>query len=163
MIGKIKKGKSFAGLTKYILEKEQASLICTNLAGDTPQDFYKQFAATRQLNPRVRSPVSHISISFPPHEKPSSINIPSGSFLGVHRLLTIVMCKAAASNGPTTSRLGSSNLKIRICFPNNLVGMVLLPMKDGRSDRWINPENIPTVVVSILAIVFSLSLALRYC
>jgi Relaxase/Mobilisation nuclease domain len=70
MIGKIKKGKSFAGLTKYVLEKEEAELICTNLAGDTPQDFYQQLSATRSLNPRVRSPVSHISISFPPSEKP---------------------------------------------------------------------------------------------
>lgn len=70
MIGKIKKGKGFAGLTKYILTKEQAELICTNLAGETPQDFYRQLAATRQLNPRVQSPVSHISISFAPGEKP---------------------------------------------------------------------------------------------
>jgi Relaxase/Mobilisation nuclease domain len=70
MIGKIKKGKSFVGLTKYILEKEQAELICTNLAGDTHIDFYQQMKATRSLNPRVRSPVSHISISFPPTEKP---------------------------------------------------------------------------------------------
>ncbi|MGF1672772.1 MAG: hypothetical protein ACFCUV_03690 [Rivularia sp. (in: cyanobacteria)] len=54
MIGKIKKGKSFVGLTKYILEKEQSELICTNLAGETPQDFYKQLCATQQLNPRVR-------------------------------------------------------------------------------------------------------------
>jgi Relaxase/Mobilisation nuclease domain len=70
MIGKIRKGKSFAGLTKYILEKDEAQLICTNLAGDTPQDFYQQLSATRSLNPRVKSPVSHISISFPPTEKP---------------------------------------------------------------------------------------------
>ena len=72
MIGKIKKGKSFVGLTKYIFEKEQAELICTNLAGETPQDFYKQLCATHQLNPRVRLPVSHISISFPFHEKPEN-------------------------------------------------------------------------------------------
>jgi hypothetical protein len=71
MIGKIKKGKSFAGLTKYILEKEQAELLCTNLAGDTPEDFYRQLAATYQLNYRVKSPVCHISISFPPTEKPN--------------------------------------------------------------------------------------------
>ncbi|MDJ0801154.1 MAG: relaxase/mobilization nuclease domain-containing protein [Calothrix sp. MO_167.B12] len=70
MIGKIKKGKSFASLTKYILEKEEALLICTNLAGETPQDFYQQLSATRLLNSRVKSPVSHISISFPPNEKP---------------------------------------------------------------------------------------------
>ena len=70
MIGKIKKGKSFAGLTKYILEKEGAELICTNLAGETPQEFYRQLAATKQLNCKVRSPVSHISISFPFNEKP---------------------------------------------------------------------------------------------
>ncbi|MBE9216903.1 relaxase/mobilization nuclease domain-containing protein [Plectonema cf. radiosum LEGE 06105] len=72
MIGKIKKGKSFAGLTKYILEKEQAELICTNLAGETHIDFYRQLTATQQLNPRVRSPVSHISISFPFDEKPEN-------------------------------------------------------------------------------------------
>ncbi|RUT03808.1 hypothetical protein DSM106972_047220 [Dulcicalothrix desertica PCC 7102] len=70
MIGKIKKGKGFAGLTKYILEKEEAQLVCTNLVGETPQDFYKQLAATCCLNPRVQSPVSHISISFAPSEKP---------------------------------------------------------------------------------------------
>ncbi|MEO1376644.1 MAG: relaxase/mobilization nuclease domain-containing protein [Cyanobacteria bacterium J06635_10] len=70
MIGKIKKGKGFAGLTKYILEKEGAELICTNLAGETPQDFYRQLGATKQLNCKVRSPVSHISISFPWNEKP---------------------------------------------------------------------------------------------
>ncbi len=70
MIGKIRKGKSFAGLTKYVLEKDETSLICTNLAGDTPQDFYQQLSATRSLNPKVKSPVSHISISFPPTEKP---------------------------------------------------------------------------------------------
>ncbi|BAZ13225.1 hypothetical protein NIES4071_50640 [Calothrix sp. NIES-4071] len=39
MIGKVKKGKHFAGLSKYILEKEEAQLLCTNLAGETPQDF----------------------------------------------------------------------------------------------------------------------------
>jgi hypothetical protein len=72
MIGKIRKGKSFAGLTQYILQKEKAQLLCTNLAGETPQDYYRQLAATRQLNPRVLSPVSHISISFPPGEKPES-------------------------------------------------------------------------------------------
>lgn len=70
MIGKIKKGKSFAGLTKYILEKEKAELLCTNLAGETAQDYHRQLTATRQLNPRVQSPVSHISISFAPGEKP---------------------------------------------------------------------------------------------
>lgn len=72
MIGKIRKGKSFAGLTKYILQKEKAQLLCTNLAGETPQDYYRQLSATRQLNPRVQSPVSHISISFAPGEKPES-------------------------------------------------------------------------------------------
>lgn len=70
MIGKIGKGKGFAGLTKYILEKESSQLVCSNLAGNTVQEFYKQLGATRQLNPRVRSPVSHISISFAPGEKP---------------------------------------------------------------------------------------------
>lgn len=70
MIGKIKKGRGFAGLTKYIWDKEGAELICTNMAGGTPQNFYRQLGATRQLNPRVQSPVSHISISFAPGERP---------------------------------------------------------------------------------------------
>ena len=72
MIGKIKKGKHFAGLTKYILEKEEAQLLCTNLAGETPQDFYRQLTATRQLNSEVKSPVSHISISFARSERPDT-------------------------------------------------------------------------------------------
>lgn len=72
MIGKIGKGKGFAGLTKYILEKESSQLVCSNLAGNTAQEFYRQLGATRQLNPRVRSPVSHISISFAPGEQPES-------------------------------------------------------------------------------------------
>lgn len=75
MIGKIGKGKGFAGLTKYILEKEAAELLCTNLAGETPQDFYRQLSATRQLNHRVQSPVSHISISFAPGEKPDNATL----------------------------------------------------------------------------------------
>lgn len=72
MIGKIGKGKGFAGLTKYILEKESSELLCTNLAGETPQDFYQQLSATQQLNQRVQFPVSHISISFDPGEKPAN-------------------------------------------------------------------------------------------
>ncbi|WP_337884479.1 relaxase/mobilization nuclease domain-containing protein [Fischerella thermalis] len=86
MIGKIKKGKSFAGLTKYILEKEEAELLCTNLAGETPQDFYRQLAATRQLNPRVESPVSHISLSFALGERPNQQQlqeIVEGTLLGM--------------------------------------------------------------------------------
>lgn len=57
-------------MTKYIWDKEGAELICTNMAGGTPQDFYRQLGATRQLNPRVQSPVSHISVSFAPGERP---------------------------------------------------------------------------------------------
>ncbi|BAZ69405.1 relaxase/mobilization nuclease family protein [Fischerella sp. NIES-4106] len=86
MIGKIKKGKSFAGLTKYILEKEEAELLCTNLAGETPQDFYRQLAATRQLNLRVKSPVNHISLSFAPGERPDQQQlqeIVEGTLLGM--------------------------------------------------------------------------------
>ena len=71
MIGKITKGKSFASLCEYILQKEQAELLCTNMAGSSPKHFAKQLAATCQLNPRVKYPVAHFSISFAPREKPS--------------------------------------------------------------------------------------------
>ena len=64
MIGKITKGSDFAGLTQYILGKETAQLLCTNLAGSTPQEFWQQLETTKLLNANVSYPVCHASISF---------------------------------------------------------------------------------------------------
>jgi len=64
MIGKITKGSEFAGLTQYILGKETAQLLCTNLAGSTPQEFWQQLETTKLLNADVLYPVCHASISF---------------------------------------------------------------------------------------------------
>ena len=64
MIGKITKGSEFAGLTQYILGKETAQLLCTNLAGSTPQEFWQQLERTKLLNADVLYPVCHASISF---------------------------------------------------------------------------------------------------
>ena len=64
MIGKITKGSKFAGLTQYILGKETAQLLCTNLGGSTPQEFWQQLETTKLLNADVLYPVCHASISF---------------------------------------------------------------------------------------------------
>ena len=81
MIGKITKGSNFAGLTNYILSKEKSQLLCTNLAGSTPQEFWQQLEATTLLNPNVSYPVCHTSISFAIEDTPK---------LSSNTLLTVV-------------------------------------------------------------------------
>ncbi|MEG4243613.1 relaxase/mobilization nuclease domain-containing protein [Microcoleus sp. Pol10_D6] len=81
MIGKITKGSDFAGLTNYILSKEKSQLLCTNLAGSTPQEFWQQLEATTLLNPNVSYPVCHTSISFAIEDTPK---------LSSNTLLTVV-------------------------------------------------------------------------
>lgn len=81
MIGKITKGSDFAGLTNYILSKEKSQLLCTNLAGSTPQEFWQQLEATTLLNPDVSYPVCHTSISFAIEDTPK---------LSSNTLLTVV-------------------------------------------------------------------------
>ena len=72
MIGNITKGKSFSGLCKYILEKEKAELLQTNMVTGSAMLLAKQLEASSQLNSRIEHPAIHFSLSFAPGEKPDA-------------------------------------------------------------------------------------------
>ena len=54
----------------YILKKEKAELIQTNMVAGSSYLLAKQLEATCSLNYRVEYPVAHFCISFAPDEKP---------------------------------------------------------------------------------------------
>ncbi|BEG61581.1 relaxase/mobilization nuclease domain-containing protein [Coprobacter fastidiosus] len=65
MIGKITKGGSFKGCVKYVLNKEKAELLAVSgvLMGDATT-IAENFEAQQQLNPEIKKPVGHISLSY---------------------------------------------------------------------------------------------------
>lgn len=71
MIGKLKKGSSFAGCIRYVTGKDEAKIIASDgvLLG-TNAEIVQSFELQRQLNPRIKKPVGHIALSFKPGDKP---------------------------------------------------------------------------------------------
>ena len=71
MIGKLKKGSSFAGCIRYVTGKDEAKIIASDgvLLG-TNAEITQSFELQRQLNPRIKKPVGHIALSFKPEDKP---------------------------------------------------------------------------------------------
>ena len=71
MIGKLKKGSSFAGCIRYVTGKDEAKIIVSDgvLLG-TNAEITQSFKLQRQLNPRIKKPVGHIALSFKPEDKP---------------------------------------------------------------------------------------------
>ena len=71
MIGKLKKGSSFAGCIRYVTGKDEAKILASDgvLLG-TNTEMAQSFELQRQLNPRIKKPVGHIALSFKPEDKP---------------------------------------------------------------------------------------------
>ena len=71
MIGKLKKGSSFGGCIRYVTGKDEAKILASDgvLLG-TNAEIVQSFELQRQLNPRIKKPVGHISLSFKPEDKP---------------------------------------------------------------------------------------------
>ena len=71
MIGKLKKGSSFAGCIRYVTGKDEAKILASDgvLLG-TNTEMTQSFELQRQLNPRIKKPVGHIALSFKPEDKP---------------------------------------------------------------------------------------------
>ena len=71
MIGKLKKGSSFAGCIRYVTGKDEAEILASDgvLLG-TNAEMTQSFELQRQLNPRIKKPVGHIALSFKPEDKP---------------------------------------------------------------------------------------------
>lgn len=68
MIGKQVKGKGFRGALDYVLNPAKGSLIGGNMDGLTPRELAKEFAESRKLNPHLKRPVYHVSLSLSPGE-----------------------------------------------------------------------------------------------
>lgn len=68
MIGNISKGRGFRGCLSYLLEKEQAELIGGNMLGENARELAAEFKLSRQLNPDIKQPVFHASLSLPKQE-----------------------------------------------------------------------------------------------
>ena len=71
MIGKLKKGSSFAGCIRNVTGKDEAKILASDgvLLG-TNAEILQSFELQRQLNPRIKKPVGHIALSFKPEDKP---------------------------------------------------------------------------------------------
>ncbi|MBE9213756.1 relaxase/mobilization nuclease domain-containing protein [Plectonema cf. radiosum LEGE 06105] len=69
MIGNITKGNGFYGCVAYVLGKENAQMINSNMASTTPTDLAWEFRKFAQLNQRVEKPVLHISLSPAPDDR----------------------------------------------------------------------------------------------
>ena len=68
MIGKQIKGVDFKKLLKYLAEKEGAIQLGGNMIGHDPQILTREFQFTCRLNPQVKRPVYHASLSLAPDE-----------------------------------------------------------------------------------------------
>ncbi|HAJ61026.1 MAG TPA: hypothetical protein DCP31_18660, partial [Cyanobacteria bacterium UBA8543] len=69
MIGKITKGKEFAGLLQYVFSKATAEYIGGNMIGKTTEELRMEFRRIANRNERVQNPVAHISLSPSPKER----------------------------------------------------------------------------------------------
>ena len=65
MIGKIVKGTYFRGVLDYLANKKQSKLIGGNMFGCDPKSLANEFALSRELNPRIKKIVNHVSLSLP--------------------------------------------------------------------------------------------------
>ncbi|MEM9649466.1 MAG: relaxase/mobilization nuclease domain-containing protein [Bacteroidota bacterium] len=71
MIAKQIKGKDFYGILAYNeqkVEKDQGYLLDTNITHDTTVNMTREFNMVRQLRPRLKKAVYHVSLSLPQGE-----------------------------------------------------------------------------------------------
>jgi hypothetical protein len=67
MIGKIKRGKCFAGVCRYVLQankKVPGKIVASNMVSQTPAELGREFELFASTNARVKVPVKHFSLSF---------------------------------------------------------------------------------------------------
>lgn len=67
MIGKISKSGSFKKLVEY-LDKDDAVVLGTNMYGQGSRELTAEFMAVNDLNPGIKQPVLHASLSLSPGE-----------------------------------------------------------------------------------------------
>ena len=71
MIGKITKGSGFRGCVSYVLGKNQAKLLAySGILGESRESIIQSFATQRLMNPDIKKPVGHISLSYSVEDAP---------------------------------------------------------------------------------------------
>ncbi len=65
MIGKQFKNQSFRSTLDYVLGKEKANIIDSNMGGSTSRQLAKEFGASRRLRPNLKRACGHIILSIP--------------------------------------------------------------------------------------------------
>jgi Relaxase/Mobilisation nuclease domain len=65
LIPKIFKHGNFLPTLKYVLEKEGASIIGTNMNGSTPNELAREFSLAKRSNPQFKNACAHIILSIP--------------------------------------------------------------------------------------------------
>ncbi|HYW57452.1 MAG TPA: relaxase/mobilization nuclease domain-containing protein [Polaromonas sp.] len=71
MIGKIAaKGRSFRGLSAYLLRRGRGRIVAGVMAGRTPRELSKEFGVLRRLNPKLTKAVAHLMLSPAPDDPP---------------------------------------------------------------------------------------------
>lgn len=75
MIAKLTKGKGFKGVLAYLLEGSKPTpmprgkIVLTNMTGNTPITFAREFGQLRSLRAGLNKAVSHASISLSPEDR----------------------------------------------------------------------------------------------
>jgi len=67
VIGKIAaKGRSFRGLSAYLLRRGRGRIVAGVMAGRTPRELANEFGVLRRLNPKLTKAVAHLMLSPAP-------------------------------------------------------------------------------------------------
>ena len=64
MIGKQFKNQSFRSTLDYVLGKEKATIIDSNMGGTTPRQLAKEFGAARKMRPLLQRACAHVILSI---------------------------------------------------------------------------------------------------
>ncbi|WP_339327957.1 relaxase/mobilization nuclease domain-containing protein [Anabaena lutea] len=65
LIGKQFKNQSFRSTLEYVLGKEKATMIDSNMGGTTPVQLTREFGAARRFRPNLQRACAHVILSIP--------------------------------------------------------------------------------------------------
>ena len=74
MIAKNKKGKSFGGTVRYVLNEGHEVLEAEGVLAEDAASIIRDFAIQRSGRPEIKQPVGHIAIAFSPEDSPRMTN-----------------------------------------------------------------------------------------
>jgi Relaxase/Mobilisation nuclease domain len=73
LIANQKKNASFRSTLEYVLGKESATLIDTNMGGRTPRQLAAEFSAARRFRPNFKRACAHVVLSIPHRDTDHSL------------------------------------------------------------------------------------------